>query len=181
MNEKWKNLPASCMLKAVFWLFTAAFLVAALVSPDRAEMFSGLQAIYTTPAQVTKDYFEVGSVSAAFMNAFLVSALCAGLYMLPGAVANGLKEKNVNLVIGKAAAAELERHDVEVMLSRTSDITEGTAAKVKECNAFKPDLAGDIHNNAGGGDGAEVYHTINGGTGKELAESDQVRKAYLGG
>ena len=89
----------------------------------------------------------------------------------PGAVANGLKEKNVNLVIGKACAAELERHGVEVMLSRTTDITEGTAAKVKECNAFKPDLAGDIHNNAGGGDGAEVYHTINGGTGKELANN----------
>ena len=89
MNEKWKNLPASCMLKAVFWLFTAAFLVAALISPDRAELISGLQAIYTTPAQVTKDYFEVGSVSAAFANAFLVCLLCSALYMLPGAAANG--------------------------------------------------------------------------------------------
>ena len=90
MNEKWKNLPASCMLKAIFWLFTAAFLVAAIVSPDRAELLSGLKAIYTTPAQVTKDYFEVGSVSAAFFNAFLVSALCSALYMLPGAAANGV-------------------------------------------------------------------------------------------
>ena len=90
MNEKWKNLPASCTLKVVFWLFTAAFLVAAIVSPDRAEMLSGLQAIYTTPAQVTKDYFEVGSVSAAFANAFLVCLLCSALYMLPGAAANGV-------------------------------------------------------------------------------------------
>ena len=62
MNEKWKNLPASCMLKVVFWLFTAAFLVAAIVSPDRAELLSGLQAIYTTPAQVTKDYVRPGQV-----------------------------------------------------------------------------------------------------------------------
>jgi len=100
MNEKWKNLPASCMLKVVFWLFTAAFLVAAIVSPDRAEMISGLQAIYTTPAQVTKDYFEVGSVSAAFFNAFLVSALCAGLYMLPGAVANGVSFLAFSLTAG---------------------------------------------------------------------------------
>lgn len=90
MNEKWKNLLASCTLKVVFWLFTAAFLVAAIVSPDRAEMLSGLQAIYTTPAQVTKDYFEVGSVSAAFANAFLVCLLCSALYMLPGAAANGV-------------------------------------------------------------------------------------------
>lgn len=89
----------------------------------------------------------------------------------PGAVANGIKEKDANLVIGKACAAELERHGVEVMLSRTSDITEGTAAKVKECNAFNPDLAGDFHNNAGGGDGAEVYYSIVGGTGKELANN----------
>ena len=89
----------------------------------------------------------------------------------PGAVANGIKEKDANLVIGKAAAAELERHGVEVMLSRTTDITEGTNAKVKECNKFAPDLAGDIHNNAGGGDGAEVYHSINGGTGKSLANN----------
>ena len=89
MNEKWKKLPASCTLKAVFWLFTAAFLIAALISPDRAELFSGLKDIYTTPAQVTKDYFEVGSVSAAFANAFLVCLLCSALYMLPGAAANG--------------------------------------------------------------------------------------------
>lgn len=89
----------------------------------------------------------------------------------PGAVANGIEEADANLVIGKAATAELERHDVEVMLSRTADISESTNAKVKECNAFDPDLAGDIHNNAGGGDGAEVYHSINGGTGKELAEN----------
>ena len=84
MNEKWKKLPASCTLKVVFWMFVAAFLIAAFISPDRAEMLSGLQAIYSTPAQVTKDYFEVGSVSAAFMNAFLVGTLCAGLYMLSG-------------------------------------------------------------------------------------------------
>lgn len=89
----------------------------------------------------------------------------------PGAVANGVKEKDANLVIGKAAAAELERHGVEVMLSRTTDITEGTNAKVRECNAFDPDLAADLHNNAGGGDGAEVYHSIVGGVGKELANN----------
>ena len=33
----------------------------------------------------------------------------------PGAVANGVKEKNANLVIGMACAEELERHGVEVM------------------------------------------------------------------
>lgn len=98
----------------------------------------------------------------------------------PGAVANGIEEADANLVIGKAAAAELERHGVEVMLSRTTDITEGTSAKVKECNAFDPDLAGDIHNNAGGGDGAEVFHSIVGGTGKELANNILIEVKAIG-
>ena len=100
MKEKWKNLSASCTLKVVFWLFTAAFLVAAIISPDRAEMFSGLKAIYTTPAQVTKDYFEVGSVSATFFNAFLIGVLCSALYMLPGAVANGVSFLAFSLTMG---------------------------------------------------------------------------------
>lgn len=43
--------------------------------------------------------------------------------------------------------------------------------EIKECNAFKPDLAIDIHNNAGGGDGAEAYYHYGGGTSKTLADN----------
>ena len=43
--------------------------------------------------------------------------------------------------------------------------------EIKECNAYGPDLAVDIHNNAGGGDGAEVYYHHGGGVGKTLAEN----------
>ncbi len=100
MKTKWKNCSASDTLKAVFWLFTLAFLLAALLSPDRLQLWSGLKAIYTTPAQVTKDYFEVGSVSATFFNAFLVSLLCALLYQLPGAVANGVSFIGYGLTVG---------------------------------------------------------------------------------
>ena len=100
MNQKWKTLDANRTLKAVFWFFTLAFLVAAVVSPDRAAMFSGLKAIYTTPAQVTKDYFQVGSVSATFFSTFLVSLLCALLYQLPGAAANGVSFIAYGLTVG---------------------------------------------------------------------------------
>lgn len=100
MNEKWKNLDTSAMLKSVFWLFALVFLAAAIISPDRAEMLSGLKAIYTTPAQVTKDYFAVGSVSATFANAFLLCALCAALYMLPGCTANGVSFLAYSLTAG---------------------------------------------------------------------------------
>lgn len=89
----------------------------------------------------------------------------------PGAVANGLKEKDVNLVIGLACRDELERHGVEVLMSRYKDEEDGLREEIRECNAYGPDLAGDIHNNAGGGDGAEAFYHYKGGTGKILAEN----------
>lgn len=89
----------------------------------------------------------------------------------PGAVANGFKEKNLNLAIALACQDELARHGVQTKISRTKDENDDLTERIKECNAFDPDLALDIHNNAGGGDGAEVYHTIYGGTGKVLANN----------
>lgn len=87
----------------------------------------------------------------------------------PGAVANGIKEKDVNLVIALACRQELVRHGVEVGISRTKDEDDKTA--VAECNAFNPDYALDIHNNAGGGDGVEIYHHYKGGASKSLAQN----------
>ena len=77
----------------------------------------------------------------------------------PGAVANGFEEADLNLQIALACQKELVRHGVTVGISRTKDESEDLATRIKECIAFKPDLAIDIHNNAGGGDGAEVYHS----------------------
>ena len=87
----------------------------------------------------------------------------------PGAVANGFKEKDLNLAIALACQAELARHGISVLMSRTKDENDTLTDEIKECNAFAPDLAVEIHNNAGGGDGAEVFHTVKGGTGKTLA------------
>ena len=87
----------------------------------------------------------------------------------PGAVANGIKEKDVNLAIALACRTELVRHGVEVGMSRTKDEDDKTT--VKECNAFNPDYALDIHNNAGGGDGAEIYYHYKGGASKTLAQN----------
>lgn len=89
----------------------------------------------------------------------------------PGAVANGFEEADLNLNIGLACRDELERHGVTVLMSRTKDENDDINEEIRECNAFKPDLAGDIHNNGGGGDGAEVLHSIVGGKGKELAQA----------
>lgn len=89
----------------------------------------------------------------------------------PGAVANGLKEAHLNLAIALACRDELERHGVTVKLSRTRDENDSLTEEIKECNAFNPDYALDIHNNAGGGDGAEVFHHHGGGRSKELAKN----------
>lgn len=87
----------------------------------------------------------------------------------PGAVAS-LKEKDLNLSIALACQAELVRHGVIVGMSRTTDENDPLTEEIRECNAFAPDLAADIHCNAGGGDGVEVFHHYGGGIGKTLAE-----------
>lgn len=75
----------------------------------------------------------------------------------PGAVANGLKESEVNLVMALACREELVRYGVEVGMSREREEDDRLAEEIAECNAFAPDCAVEIHNNAGGGDGFEVY------------------------
>ena len=89
----------------------------------------------------------------------------------PGAVANGTKEKDWNLSIATACKDELERHGVSVKMSREKDENDPLSEEIKECNAYGPDLAVEIHNNAGGGDGGEVFHSHLGGKGKTLAEN----------
>lgn len=86
-----------------------------------------------------------------------------------GAVGNGFKEKDLNLHIALACQAELVRHGVTVQMSRTKDEQDDLREEIAECNKFDPDLAADIHNNAGGGDGAEVFYHVGGGIGKTLA------------
>jgi N-acetylmuramoyl-L-alanine amidase len=89
----------------------------------------------------------------------------------PGAIGNGFEEADLNLSIALASQAELVRHGVTVGMSRTKDENDDLNEEIRECNAFDPDLAVDIHNNAGGGDGAEAYYHHGGGTGKTLAEN----------
>jgi N-acetylmuramoyl-L-alanine amidase len=97
----------------------------------------------------------------------------------PGAVALGRKEKDLNLAIALACEDELVRHGVAVKMSRTKDEDDTLTEEIKECNAFDPDLAIDIHNNAGGGDGAEAYYHYKGGLSKTLAVNvlDEIVKA----
>lgn len=98
-----------------------------------------------------------------------------------GAVAkDGSLEKDLNLSIAKACGAVLARHGVSVKYSRTKDEHDPVDQEVAECNSFVPDLAVDIHNNAGGGDGAEAFYSRHGGVGKTLAQNILTEITKLG-
>lgn len=94
-----------------------------------------------------------------------------------GAVAGGLRESDVNLTMALAMRDELRRHGVTVGISRTTDEDDRLSEEIQECNAFSPDLAVEVHNNSGGGDGFEVFLYPGSGQARRLAEAieDEVK------
>jgi len=97
----------------------------------------------------------------------------------PGAVGY-IVEEDVNLNMAAACRDYLVANGVEVKMSRTTDENDDLNEEIRECNAYNPDLAVDVHNNAGGGDGFEIYHTLNGGKGKTLAENIEKEVLAIG-
>ena len=87
----------------------------------------------------------------------------------PGAVGNGLQEKDMNLHVASACATYLQQAGVDVRVSRTCDENDPVGEEVAEANAFKADIAVSFHNNAGGGDGSETWYYTNSSTSKKLA------------
>jgi N-acetylmuramoyl-L-alanine amidase len=87
----------------------------------------------------------------------------------PGAVANGFEEEDVNLSVANHCSAYLKARGVSVKQSRTKDVDSELIDRINEANLFGAVLALDIHHNAGGGDGAEIYHTKYFGKGHTLA------------
>ena len=80
-------------------------------------------------------------------------------------------EKEYTLKVAKLVAEYLKARGVEYKLSRTTDVDTDMNSKVKMCNDYKPDLVIDIHFNAGGGKGFEVYRYSGGGTSLTLANN----------
>lgn len=87
----------------------------------------------------------------------------------PGAVANGLVEKTVNLNTLLACKTELERHGVTVVCSRVKDEEDPVEDEVREANESGADIAVSFHANAGNGNGFEAYYYPNDANGKKLA------------
>jgi len=88
----------------------------------------------------------------------------------PGAVANGLVEKNMNLVTTLKCKEVLVRHGLTVGLTRSDDRYVGLTERCDMANKWGADYFVSIHYNAGGGDGAEAIHSIFYGKGTDLAK-----------
>lgn len=78
----------------------------------------------------------------------------------PGAVGY-VEEADANLVIALELRKQLEAAGLTVGISRIKDENDDINEEIREANAFAPDLAVEVHNNAGGGDGFEVYVQTN--------------------
>ena len=61
----------------------------------------------------------------------------------PGAVANGFKEKDLTLSIGKYCNERLRQYGIETKISRTTDIDSSINSKVSASNAFGADVCMD--------------------------------------
>jgi N-acetylmuramoyl-L-alanine amidase len=76
----------------------------------------------------------------------------------PGAVANGLKEKDLTMKIGKMIGDMLGEYEgVQVIYTRTDDRYLSLEERAEIANKARVDLFLSIHINAGGGTGFESY------------------------
>lgn len=98
----------------------------------------------------------------------------------PGAVANGITEKVINLTVTCACAEELKRHGVQVNSSGLVDKGDSISNMAAEANKWGADLVVSIHFNAGGGDGFEAYYHYGGGKGKNLAQNIEAEIKKIG-
>ena len=100
----------------------------------------------------------------------------------PGASANGIVEKEVNLTVALLAKQMLEAHGHKVVMTRESDIYVSLSVRTDIASKAKADLYISIHHNASGNTsarGLEIYHSVTGSKGKHLAQLIHQRYTVL--
>jgi N-acetylmuramoyl-L-alanine amidase len=88
----------------------------------------------------------------------------------PGAVANGLVEKNLNLQVANLLSNKLKQQGFDIVMIREVDKYVDLDERCNIANKNKCDIVASVHHNAGGGKGYEVIHSVVGGDSKKLAE-----------
>ncbi len=86
----------------------------------------------------------------------------------PGAIGNGLREKDITLDVARRLKVFLERCGIGVVMTREDDVDVSLGERCRIANAHQVNLFISIHVNAGGGVGAEI-HIIGGGGRAEVA------------
>ena len=83
----------------------------------------------------------------------------------PGAVYNGLKEKDINFKVGKKVKDHLERHGIEVIESRTDDTNPSLSERSKKANINNVNASISLHCNASSSHQAKGIETYTYGKG----------------
>ena len=80
--KKIRSMSEGEFLKLFFAFFTAAFLIAAVIMPDRGSMLPGLWQILSQPSKLSTNYFAVGGYAATFLNMGLVALISLLLFVV---------------------------------------------------------------------------------------------------
>jgi N-acetylmuramoyl-L-alanine amidase len=98
----------------------------------------------------------------------------------PGAVANGLREKDLTLTIAKHIGRMLAEYEgVEVHYTRTDDCFLELSERAAIANKLKADYFISIHINAGGGTGFESYIYNGGVSAKTIAYQNVIHAEIM--
>lgn len=98
--KKIKNLTETEFLRWFVAFFSAAFVIAAFLAPDRGEIFSGLVQLLIQPCKIPTNYFAVGGYAGTLLNMGLVGFMCLGLYVIFHAEMNAVATLATILTIG---------------------------------------------------------------------------------
>ena len=98
--KKIRNLSEGSFLKLLFAFVAAAFLIAAVCMPDRANMFTGLWKILSGTCKISTNYFALGGLAATFLNMGLVCLISLLLFVIFRGTPNNVSTLAVLLTVG---------------------------------------------------------------------------------
>ena len=78
----------------------------------------------------------------------------------PGAVGNGIKEKDISLLVGPLVGKALQRHNVEVFYSRTTDVFVELIERANKANKLGVDVFVSLHCNSFSDEQAQGLETF---------------------
>ena len=101
--KKLNQLEEAKFLKLFFAFVSLCFILAAVILPDRAQMFKGFVNILQNTCKVSANYFYLGGYAGTFLNMGLVGLFCTALCFLPGAKPTNVTTLGFLLTVGFGA------------------------------------------------------------------------------